>query len=120
MNCILSNTKLIVDKTIEFTDMFNRKQLIEANYLDRMSQLHPEIEKLYLQVDRIGSAPTECSDLSQRFQHVMASAHNIVLPFSEKGLETWERSNRNYWVDEAIKDYQKELLRLEFEIEKIH
>lgn len=120
MNCILSTTKLIVDKTLEFTDMFNRKQLIEANYLDRMSQLHPEIEKLYLQVDRIGSAPTECSDLSQRFQHVMASAHNIVLPFSEKGLETWERSNRNYWVGQAIKDYQKELLRLEFELEKIH
>ncbi|MBD1885048.1 DUF4365 domain-containing protein [Microcoleus vaginatus] len=120
MNCILSNTKLIVDKTIEFTDMFNRKQLIEANYLDRMSQLYPEIEKLYLQVDRIGSAPTECSDLSQRFQGVMAFAHNIVLPFSEKGLETWERSNRNYLVGQAIKNYQKELLRLEFELEKIH
>ena len=120
MNCILSNTKLIVDKTIEFTEMFNRKQLIEANYLDRMSQLYPEIEKLYLQVDSIGSAPTECSDLSQRFQGVMAFAHNIVLPFSEKGLETWERSNRNYLVGQAIKNYQKELLRLEFELEKIH
>ncbi|WP_293156145.1 MULTISPECIES: DUF4365 domain-containing protein [unclassified Microcoleus] len=120
MNCILSNTKLIVNQTIEFTDMFNRKQLIEANYLDRMSQLYPEIEKLYLQVDRIGSAPTECSDLSQRFQGVMAFAHNIVLPFSEKGLEIWERSNRNYLVDQAIKNYQKELLRLEFELEKIH
>ncbi|MEG4505722.1 hypothetical protein QUA81_17870 [Microcoleus sp. F6_B4] len=100
--------------------MFNRKQLIEANYLARMSQLYPEIEKLYFQVDRIGSAPTECSDLSQRFQGVMAFAHNIVLPFSEKGLETWERSNRNYLVDQAIKNYQKELLRLEFELEKIH
>ena len=120
MNCILSNTKVIVDKTIEFTDMFNRKQLIEANYLDRMSQLHPEIEKLYLQVDRIGSAPTECSDLSQRFQRVMALAHNIVWPFSEKELETWESINRNYWVGQYIKDYKKELLRLEFELEKIH
>jgi hypothetical protein len=42
------------------------------------------------------------------------------LPFSQKGLETWERSNRNYLVDQAIKNYQKELLRLEFELEKIH
>lgn len=120
MNGILSTTQLIVNKTIEFTDMFNRKQLIEANYLERMSQLYPEIEKLYLQVDRVGSAPTECSGLSQCFQRVMALAHNIVWPFSEKKLETWESINRNYWVGQYIKDYQKELLRLEFELEKIH
>jgi hypothetical protein len=85
-----------------------------------MSQLEPEIKKLYFQATRIGSAPTECSDLSQRFQCVMAMTHNIVLPFSAKGLEIWERSNRNYLVNQAIQDYQKDLLRLEFELEKIY
>ena len=85
-----------------------------------MSKLEPQIKDLYFQSTSIGSAPTECSDLSQRFQCVMAVAHNIVLPFSEKGLKTWEGSNRNYLVDQAIKDYQKDLLRLEFELEKVH
>lgn len=120
MNCILSSTKPIIDQTIELTAIFNQKQLVEANYLDCMSQLEPKIEELYLQATRIGSAPTECSDLSQRFRGVMTIAYNIVSPFSEKGLEVWESSNRNYLVGQAIKDYQKELLRLEFELEKIH
>jgi len=117
---ILNTTKPMLEKAIEFTDLFSKKQLIETNYLDCMSQLEPEIKKLYFQATRIGSAPTECSDLSQRFQCVMAMAHNIVLPFSAKGLEIWERSNRNYLVNQAIQDYQKDLLRLEFELEKIY
>jgi hypothetical protein len=85
-----------------------------------MLQLELEIVKLYRQATSIGLAPIECSDLSKRFQGVMAFAHNIVLPFSTKGLEIWKKTNRNYLVDQAINDYQKELLRLEFELEKIH
>ena len=120
IDCILNATKSMLEQAIQFTDLFSKKQLVETNYLDCMSQLEPEIEKLYFQATRIGSAPTECSDLSQRFRCVMTMAHNIVLPFSEKGLEIWEKSNRNYMVNQAIKDYQKDLLRLEFELEKIH
>ena len=120
MNCILNIVKPIIEKAIQFTELFSKEQLIEADYLDCMSQLEPEVERLYFQSTHIGSAPTECSDLSQRFQCVMTMAHNIVLPFSEKGLETWEGSNRNYLVAQAIKGYQKDLLRLEFELEKIH
>lgn len=120
MNCILSIMKPIVDKAIQFTELFSKGQLIEADYLDCMTQLEPEVEKLYFQSTHIGSAPTECSDLSQRFQCLVAMAHNIVLPFSEKGLEIWEGSNRSYLVAQAIKGYQKDLLWLEFELEKIH
>lgn len=90
INGILSSTKPIVDQVIELTDLFKEKHLDEANYLNHMSQVEPAIEGLYLQAIHIGSAPTECNDLSQRFQSVMATAHNTVLPFSEKGLETWE------------------------------
>ncbi|UXE61897.1 MAG: DUF4365 domain-containing protein [Woronichinia naegeliana WA131] len=120
MICILDITKPIVEKAIQFRERFINGQLIEANYIDSMSKLEPQITDLYSQATCIGSAPTECRDLSQRFQCVMAVAHSIVLPFSEKGMEIWEGSNRNYLVDQAIKDYQKDLLRLEFELEKIH
>jgi hypothetical protein len=120
MNCILATVKPIIYKAIQFTESFRKEQLIEANYLDCMSQLESEVDRLYSQSIHIGSAPTECSDLSQRFQSVMSIAHNIILPFSEKGLETWQGIHRDYLVAQAIKDYQKELLRVEFELEKIH
>jgi hypothetical protein len=120
MNRILSVVEPIIDKVIQCTELFNKEQLTEADYLVRMSQMESEIDKLYSQSIYIGSAPTECSDLSQRFQCVMAMAHNIVLPFSEKGLKTWEGSKRSYLVAQAIKGYQKDLMRLEFELEKVH
>jgi Domain of unknown function (DUF4365) len=120
MNCILSSTKLLVHKSTELTAMFNRDRIAETNYLKLMLQLELEIAKLYRQATSIGLAPTECRDLNQRFQGVMAFAHNIVLPFSTSGLEIWNKTNRSFLVDQAINDYQKELLRLEFELEKIH
>jgi hypothetical protein len=33
---------------------------------------------------------------------------------------SWEKGNRDYLVTSAIEKYQKELLKLEFELEKIH
>jgi len=50
----------------------------------------------------------------------MAIAHNIVLPFFGNGLKTWEKFDRNRLISSSIKDYHKELLRLEFELEKVH
>ena len=120
MNRIFHHTKLIVNQTIELTNMFKHEQLVETNYLVCMSKLEPEMEKLYSEAIRFGIAPIECSDLSQRFQSLMAISHNITLPFSGQGLEVWAESNRYYLVDQAIKKYEKELLRLEFELEKIH
>lgn len=115
----LNAIKIIVEQAIELTSNLNQSQTSEDQYLACMSQLEPDAEKLYLRATSIGSAPAECSDVSQRFQCVMAMAHNIFLPFSERGLEIWESSNRNYLVNQAIKDYQKDLLRLEFELEKV-
>jgi hypothetical protein len=117
---ILSSTKFIIDQIIELTTMFRHRHLVETNYVTRMSQLEPEIEKLYFQGIRIGTAPIECSDLHQRFQSLMAASHNITLPFSERGLEIWEGSKRYYLADKAIERYEKEIIRLEFEIEKVH
>lgn len=85
-----------------------------------MSKIEPIINELYLKSIHIGLAPTECSDVSKCFQIVMLVSNNIVLPFSEKGLKIWDKKNRHYLANQAIKKYQKELLRLEFELEKIH
>ncbi|MCP4702058.1 MAG: hypothetical protein GY862_35150 [Gammaproteobacteria bacterium] len=49
----------------------------------------------------------------------MAVAHNISLPFSERGLKTWKKGNRDYLVASDIKNYYNDLLKLEFELEKV-
>ncbi|MBG1266722.1 hypothetical protein [Nostoc sp. WHI] len=89
-----------------------------------MTKFEPELTKLYFKATDVGTPPTECKDLGQQFQSLISIAHNIahniVLPYSERGLKTWEKDNREYLVRQAIKDYHRVLLKLEFELEKVN
>lgn len=64
------------------------------------------------QIEKFSKKLTATSDLS--------IAHNIVLPYSERGLKTWEKDNREYLVSQAMEDYHRVLLKLDFELEKVN
>lgn len=117
---VLSPTKGIVSQIIALTEYYTKNQIDENSYVNKMGKLEPKLTSLYFSAMDVGLHPIECKDLSQQFQNVMAIAHNIILPFSEKGLKTWEKSNRDYIVSSEIKNYHKELLKFEFELEKVH
>jgi hypothetical protein len=84
-----------------------------------MKIVEPVLTELYHASGDIGLPPFECEDLDQAFQDVMAFAHDIVLPFSERGLITWPEKNRKYLVRDAIKDYLREFERLKIERDKV-
>ncbi len=119
---ILLPTQDIVEQLILLTEEYNRCKVEENNDVNSMKKLEVRLTELCFEADEIALAPSECADLSQQFQNVMAIAHNIALPFSEKGLKTWEKFERNrlIYIYSSIKNYHKELLRLEFELEKVH
>ena len=116
---ILLPTKDIVEQLILLTEEYKRSEVEENNYVNSMKKLEISLTELYFETDDIGLPPSECADLSQQFQNVMAIAHDMVLPFFGNGLETWEQSDRNR-LTSLIKDYHKELLKFEFELEKVH
>lgn len=109
----------LVDEARNLTAALNANNLLGSEYMKRMAKLEVEVTKCYMSSTDIGLAPLECKDVSERFKSAIAFAHNVVLPFSEKGLATWEERNRNYLVRRALEDYSKEMIRLEFELEKI-
>jgi len=119
---ILSPTKNIVERLILLTEKYESGKVDENNYVNRMKKLEVRLTELFSEFEAgdIDLAPTECADLSQQFQNVMAIAHNIVLPFFGNGLKTWEKLERNRLISSSIKDYRKELLKFEFELEKVH
>ncbi len=117
---ILLPTKDIVEQLILLTEEYKRDEVEENCYINSMKKLEVTLTELYFKATDIDLAPSECADLSQQFQNVMAIAHNIVLPFSENGLKTWEKLNINRLIDSSINDYHKELSKLEFEFEKVH
>lgn len=119
MDSILKRTKEVVAKTIELTEEQETGQLAYDDYVSHIKIIEPALTELYFASGDIGLPPVECKDLDQAFQGMMAFAHNIVLPFSEKGLATWPEKNRKYLVREAIKGYQRDFERLKFEREKV-
>jgi hypothetical protein len=116
---IVNAIKEYIVEVVQATQDLDVGSLTEAQYLDFMKELEPKITNLYFSARNVGLAPFECKDFAERFQSMVAIAHNIVLPFSEKGLKTWKSQNRMFLVNKAIKDLDKEFLRLEFEFEKI-
>ena len=119
MDSILKRTKEVVAKAIEFTEKQETGQLAYNDYVSHMKIVEPVLTELYFASGDIGLPPVECEDLDQAFQGMMAFAHNIVLPFSERGLTMWSEKNRKYLVRDAIKGYLREFERLKFEREKV-
>lgn len=111
--------KKINNKIIELTQSYNKNEIDEENYITYMKSIEKDLTALYFKATDIGLAPVECSDVSQKFQNVIAISHNIVLPFSEIGFDKWAKKDRDYLVNKSIEDYTKELLQLDYELEKI-
>lgn len=94
------------------------KMTVDA-YVAGMSAAEPRIRTLYQHSGNLGFAPTTCHRLSQSFQQLMAAAHNVVLPFSERGLATWPQRNRDYLVRDAIETLEGEIDRLKIERQRL-
>lgn len=119
MDSILKRTKDVVAKVIELTEEQETGQPAYDDYVSQMKLIEPALTELYFASGDIGLPPVECEDIDQAFQGMMAFAHNIVLPFSEKGLATWPPKNRKYLVRDAVKGYLRDFERLKFELEKV-
>ena len=76
----------------------------------------PLISRLYSDTTRLGLAPVECRDVNIKLQSLVASAHNLVLPFCDFAMD--KRRNR-YLEKMAIGMYKRDLPHLEYELEKV-
>ncbi|MEG4288269.1 DUF4365 domain-containing protein [Microcoleus sp. C2C3] len=110
----------IVTQIENVINQYNSGEIDEARYMSLMSSFESQVTKLYFEATDIGSAPIECRDLSQQFQNLAAITHNLVLPFSDRGLKTWDKAARKYIVPMYLRDYHKELQKFDFELEKIN
>ncbi len=101
-------------------NQYHSGEIDEARYMSLMSNFESKVTKLYFEATDIGSAPIECRDLSQQFQNLAAITQNLVLPFSDRGLKTWDKAARKNLVQMYLTDYHKELQKFDFELEKIN
>jgi hypothetical protein len=102
----------LMTEALGLNDRYQRGTLGNDSYVAMMCEIEPQVSDLYRQSGHIGLAPTRHNDLSQAFQQLMAMAHNVVLPFSARGLKTWPQRNRDFVVRSAIEGYVQEVARV--------
>jgi len=110
----------IVTQIENVINQYKSGEIDEARYMTLMSNFESKVTELYFEATDIGSAPIECRDLSQQFQNLAAMAHNLVLPFSDRGLKTRDKPAIKNLVQMYLRDYHKELQKFDFEFEKIN
>jgi hypothetical protein len=109
LDSVMARLEPLMTEAQELYGDYLRGKLDSDAYVERMRVLEPEMFELYRQSGDIGFAPTKYLDLSSAFQQLMATAHNVVLPFSERGLKTWQQRNRDYLVRSAVERYLVEV-----------
>lgn len=116
---LLSLIHNIVKQLFKLNEAYFNNNVSEEDYVKQMRLLEEKLTPLYFDSSDLGYAPFECQDLSQQFQNAMATSHNIVLPFSKIGAQTWEKAQQDRYIQVTLKDCQKEWMKLQFEYEKI-
>ncbi|MFP4124940.1 MAG: DUF4365 domain-containing protein [Coleofasciculus sp.] len=116
---LLEQTKQLIQEIKEILVYSDKNTINSKVFTQKMVDFESQLTEIYQKSMNIGESPLECKDFANKFSCVMSSAHNIVLPFSESGLKTWEESKRNLLMRQAIQNYEHELVRLEYELEKI-
>lgn len=120
MQDVLIPMEQLIVRALELQQVYESGGMREEAYQANMMEMEPDVTELYTRATGIGMPPFECLDLARRFQSVAAYAHNIFLPFSERGLETWpELPTKQYLIREAIEKYLDNRTRLDFELEKV-
>lgn len=74
--------------------------------------------EMFLESGAVGLPPYECKDVAQRFQDVMAIADNAFI-YATKVLTEVSNAGWQYLLEVELRNYRKNLDRLEYELEKV-
>lgn len=109
MDAVLAKLQPLMAEVLGLHERYQRRELDTDTYTNKMREFEPKVTDVYRQSGDIGYAPASFEDLSKTFQQLMAAAHNVVLPFSERGLLTWPQRNRDHLVRSAVEQYLEEV-----------
>jgi hypothetical protein len=116
---LLEQTKQLVKEIDQIKISYEKNEINLDIFTAQMTKYEAQLTEVYQQSMNIGESPLECKDFASKFFCVMSDAHNIVIPFSEGGLEIWNETKRVFLMKQAIEKYQYDLIRLEYELEKV-
>ncbi len=104
----------------EIFQRYRAGEVCEPDLILRMQKIQPRVTELYHLSGDIPFPPEDCKDYDQACQNVFATVDNMFLYYSQRGLETWPKKNREPLMTFSIDDFEKDVARVQFEEEKLH
>jgi len=116
---ILKPTIRLMDKVIGLVSKYSEKNIVDSEYVKKMTSYAKYLHELYMNAMDISLSPVECKDYSDKFQSVMASADNVILPFTSLWDKQRTTENRDCLIDFHLKQFKSDYQELVYEKKKI-
>lgn len=117
---VLRRMMEIGDHTARLFDAYKRGEITPAAFERHMVSGVPEVSELYMASGDLPAPPEDLKDYDRVCHQLFSEVDNMYLFFTELANGKWSQSNRDSLIQAAIKRYERDKLRLEFEEEKIH
>ena len=103
---------------IELGNM-SRNETPESTFLIRTKRKRERIGEINDEIAHLPLGPVECKDVRQKLLEIASYAGNIVLFYSDTGLEKWGEGSRLYLSTENAKHLRKAMEAFKYELEKV-
>lgn len=117
---ILEEMVTLANRAITHFEEYRRGELSESEFISKMQEIEPKVTELSLKSGNIPEPPLDCKDYSQACQNIFGTIYDMFHYYSERGLETWSKQNRDFLMQDSIKKFYNDLKRIKFEESKSH
>ena len=119
INLFLSRMREIAQEGIDLFERYQHRIISEEAFIQAIQSRIPEWDSIGERRNELPAAPLDCADFHSKFCQVFNDVDNIFLYYSEGGIKQWPQKNRDGLMMSTVESLKKDLLRLEFEEEKI-
>ncbi len=100
-------------------DLFLSGSIEEPELTRRIRGATAESEALVRQSADLPFPSEDTKDYDSRAQGVFAWLHNMTLYYSDRGMEMWPERSRTCLMKDTVRDFRRELARVELERQRI-
>jgi len=100
--------------------LYEDGDLRESDLIHQMQAIEPTVSDLYLKSGNIPFPPQDCKDYDDACHCIFAVVHNMFLYYSKSGLKTWPQKNRDWLMQDTVKQFHSDTQRITFEERKLH
>lgn len=101
-------------------DQFESGAMMEHDLEVTVRGVSAEVAAIVQAHGNLPFPPHDARDYDLRAESLVNWLDNMVLYYSDRGLETWPQENRTSLMRDSVRDFRSDLARLAFEREKLH